>query len=142
MAGCDGQSPTCRLFVVLVRLTQHQLVLAAPEGVAEHGDWVQIHVRVGALCLARAGAVEVPDRQVCKRERVHAITTSRSRKDKDANLHQLSLVKNVASHTKYLFPGHVYDDRTLSVINRCILLTNLHHAIIVNKFDLWSWMKL
>ena len=97
MAGCDGRSPTCRLFVVLVRLTQHQLVLAASEGVAEHGDGVQIHVRVGALRLARAGAVEVPDWQVCNGEREHAMTTGRSRKGKYAKLHPLRFVKNVAS---------------------------------------------
>ena len=51
--------------VVLEDLTQHQLVVASPEGVSEDGTWVQVHVGVGAFCLVGGGAVEVPDGAVC-----------------------------------------------------------------------------
>ena len=56
---------TCRLFVVLVDLTQNQFVLATTKRVFEDGHWVQVHVRVGTLCLVGAGTVKVPYWAVC-----------------------------------------------------------------------------
>lgn len=48
------------LAVVLERLAQHQLVVAAAEGVAVHGDGLQVRVRVAALGLVGGAAVIVP----------------------------------------------------------------------------------
>merc|ERR550517_2422075 len=50
--------------VVLVRLAQHQDVVAPPEGVRVDLDWVQVGVRVGALSLVGRAPVIVPDGQI------------------------------------------------------------------------------
>ncbi len=60
---------TCRFAIVLLHFTQDQLVGVFAEGIAEHGSRNQIHVAVGALRLVGTGAIEVPLRQICKRER-------------------------------------------------------------------------
>ena len=53
-----------RLLVVLVRLAQHQDVVAPPEGVRVDLDWVQVGVGVGALSLVGRAPVIVPDGQI------------------------------------------------------------------------------
>ena len=57
------------MLVVLVRLTEHDLVVVAPKGVVEERHWVQVYVRVGPLRLTRARPVEVPYRQFCGKKR-------------------------------------------------------------------------
>ena len=52
-----------RLLVVLVRVAQHQPVVAQVERVAVQRHRVQEHVRVAALGLARRAAVVVPHGQ-------------------------------------------------------------------------------
>lgn len=58
----SGVNVTCGFAVILEDLTHHQLVFAHPEGVAVQSHGMEVHVRVGALGLVRAGAVIVPDR--------------------------------------------------------------------------------
>ena len=52
--------------VYLVGLAEDDLVVAEAEGVPVERHRVQVDVRVGALGLARAGAVKVPDWQLWK----------------------------------------------------------------------------
>ena len=60
---------TCRKFVVLEGLAQHEFVGVLAEGVPVHSYGVQVHVRVRALSLVRARPVKVPDRAFCANKR-------------------------------------------------------------------------
>jgi len=51
----------CWLLVVFVGLAEDQLVVVQPEGVCVDGNGVEVGVRVLALSLTGAAAVEVPD---------------------------------------------------------------------------------
>lgn len=57
---------TGRQTVVFEHFTQHQFIGVQGEGVSEHGHGDEVHVAVGALGLVRAGAVEVPFRDIYK----------------------------------------------------------------------------
>ena len=48
----------------LVSLAEDNLVVAEPERISVERHRVEVDVRVGALCLAGARAVKVPDRQL------------------------------------------------------------------------------
>ena len=51
----------CWLLVVFVGLAEDQFVVVQPEGVCVDGNGVEVGVRVLALGLTGAAAVEVPD---------------------------------------------------------------------------------
>lgn len=53
-------------FIVLVNVTETQLVAAPPKGVREQGHGEQVHVRVRSLRLVRTGTVKIPYGTICK----------------------------------------------------------------------------
>ena len=63
---------TMWFFLVCEGLAQQQFVLAAAERVFEERRRVEVDVRVRALRLTRAAAVEIPNGTVYKTKQTHA----------------------------------------------------------------------